>query len=425
MKREKIAAIFADAQRYTEQEITVCGWVRTVRDMKNFGFIELNDGSCFKSLQVVFARETLSNYDEIARQNVGAALIVKGQLVLTPEAKQPFELKAAEIAVEGVSTPDYPLQKKRHSVEFLRTIQHLRPRTNLFSAVFRVRSVAAQAVHEFFRDRGFVYVQTPIITGSDCEGAGEMFRVTTLDLNNLPRNEDGSVDNSKDFFGKVTNLTVSGQLNAENFAMAFGDVYTFGPTFRAEVSYTQRHAAEFWMIEPEMAFADLHDYMDTAEAMVKYIINTVLERCPQEMTFFNAFVDKGLLDRLGNVISHEFGRVTYTEAIDILLKSGKKLDRARALSDRGGLQEADLCHGLSEGDQSLLYAPERRRKDRRGGGLPGSRHRRDHRRQPERRAAGSARGENGRAGPEQRGLLVVPRPAPLRQLPSRRIRTGL
>ena len=326
MKREKIAAIFADAQHFTEQEITVCGWVRTVRDMKNFGFIELNDGSCFKSLQVVFARESLSNYDEIARQNVGAALIVKGQLVLTPEAKQPFELKASEIAVEGVSTPDYPLQKKRHSVEFLRTIQHLRPRTNLFSAVFRVRSVAAQAVHEFFRDRGFVYVQTPIITGSDAEGAGEMFRVTTLDLNNLPLKEDGTVDNSKDFFGKATNLTVSGQLNAENFAMAFGDVYTFGPTFRAEVSYTQRHAAEFWMIEPEMAFADLYDYMDTAEAMVKYIINTVLERCPQEMTFFNAFVDKGLLDRLGNVISHEFGRVTYTEAIDILQKSGKKFD---------------------------------------------------------------------------------------------------
>ena len=293
MKREKIAAIFADAQHFTEQEITVCGWVRTVRDMKNFGFIELNDGSCFKSLQVVFARESLSNYDEIARQNVGAALIVKGQLVLTPEAKQPFELKASEIAV---------------------------------SAVFRVRSVAAQAVHEFFRDRGFVYVQTPIITGSDAEGAGEMFRVTTLDLNNLPLKEDGTVDNSKDFFGKATNLTVSGQLNAENFAMAFGDVYTFGPTFRAEVSYTQRHAAEFWMIEPEMAFADLYDYMDTAEAMVKYIINTVLERCPQEMTFFNAFVDKGLLDRLGNVISHEFGRVTYTEAIDILQKSGKKFD---------------------------------------------------------------------------------------------------
>ena len=293
MKREKIAAIFADAQRFTEEEITVCGWVRTVRDMKNFGFVELNDGSCFKSLQVVFARETLSNYDEIARQNTGAALIVKGQLVLTPEAKQPFELKAGEITVEGVSTPDYPLSKKRHSVEFLRTIQHLRPRTNLFSAVFRVRSVAAQAIHEFFRDRGFVYVHTPIITGSDAEGAGEMFRVTTLDLNNLPLKEDGSVDNSKDFFGKATNLTVSGQLNAENFAMAF---------------------------------ADLYDYMDTAEAMVKYIINTVLERCPQEMTFFNQFVDKGLLDRLGNVVSNEFGRVTYTEAIEILEKSGKKFD---------------------------------------------------------------------------------------------------
>ena len=246
MKRTKISAIYADAPAFTEEELTVCGWVRTVRDMKNFGFIELNDGSCFKSLQVVFARESLANYDEIARQNVGAALIVRGRLVLTPEAKQPFELKASEIAVEGVSTPDYPLQKKRHSVEFLRTIQHLRPRTNLFSAVFRVRSVAAQAIHEFFRDRGFVYVQTPIITGSDCEGAGEMFRVTTLDLNNLPRKEDGTVDDSQDFFGKVTNLTVSGQLNAENFAMAFGDVYTFGPTFRAEVSYTQRHCMTIW-----------------------------------------------------------------------------------------------------------------------------------------------------------------------------------
>ena len=326
MYREKISAIYADAASFTGRELTVCGWVRTVRDMKNFGFIELNDGSCFKPLQVVFARETLANYDEIAKQNVGAALIVKGELTLTPEAKQPFELKATQITVEGVSTPDYPLQKKRHSVEFLRTIQHLRPRTNLFSAVFRVRSVAAQAVHEFFRDRGFVYVHTPIITGSDAEGAGEMFRVTTLDLNNPPRKEDGTVDDSKDFFGKATNLTVSGQLNAENFAMAFGDVYTFGPTFRAEVSYTQRHAAEFWMIEPEMAFADLHDYMDTAEAMVKYIINTVLERCPQEMTFFNQFVDKGLLDRLGNVVSNEFGRVSYTEAIDILEKSGKKFD---------------------------------------------------------------------------------------------------
>ena len=326
MKRQRIAGIYADAAAFGGQELTVCGWVRTVRDMKNFGFIELNDGSCFKSLQVVFERGSLNNYDEIAHQNVGAALIVHGTLVLTPEAKQPFELKADSIAIEGVSTPDYPLQKKRHSVEFLRTIQHLRPRTNLFSATFRVRSVAAAAIHEFFQGRGFVYVHTPIITGSDAEGAGQMFRVTTLDIDNPPRREDGSVDYSQDFFGKATNLTVSGQLNCENFAMAFGDVYTFGPTFRAEVSYTQRHAAEFWMIEPEIAFADLDDDMELAEAMVKYIINRVLERCPQEMAFFNAFVDKGLLDRLNNVVSNEFGRITYTEAVDILLKSGKKFD---------------------------------------------------------------------------------------------------
>ena len=326
MKRTKIAQIFADADSFGGKEITVCGWARTIRDMKNFGFIELNDGSCFKSLQVVLEREKLDNYDELAHQNVGAAFIAKGELVLTPDAKQPFELKATEVTVEGASTPDYPLQKKRHSVEFLRTIQHLRPRTNLFSATFRVRSVAAQAVHEFFRNNGFVYVHTPIITGSDCEGAGEMFRVTTLDLNNLPLREDGKVDDSKDFFGKVTSLTVSGQLNAENFAMAFGDVYTFGPTFRAEVSYTQRHAAEFWMIEPEMAFADLYDYMDNAEAMVKYVINTVIERCPQEMQFFNSFVDKGLLERLENVVSNEFGRISYTEAVDILKKSDEKFD---------------------------------------------------------------------------------------------------
>ena len=326
MKRVKISAIFADPAAFADKEIPVCGWVRTVRDMKNFGFIELNDGSNFKSLQVVFERGSLENYEEIAKQNVGAALIVLGTLVLTPGAKQPFELKARQITVEGISTPDYPLQKKRHSVEFLRTIQHLRPRTNLFSAIFRVRSVAAAAVHEFFQSRGFVYVHTPIITGSDAEGAGQMFRVTTLDADNPPRKEDGSVDFSQDFFGKPTNLTVSGQLNAENFAMAFGDVYTFGPTFRAEVSYTQRHAAEFWMIEPEMAFADLNDYMDTAEDMVKYIINTVLERCPQEMEFFNAFVDKGLLERLHNVVSNDFGRVSYTEAVEILKNCGKKFD---------------------------------------------------------------------------------------------------
>ena len=326
MNRQRIAGIFADPQAFDGRELTVCGWARTTRDMKNFGFIELNDGSTVKSLQVVMERDKLSNYDEIARQNVGAAFIVKGILTLTPEAKQPFELKATEIAVEGVSAPDYPLQKKRHSVEFLRTIQHLRPRTNLFNATFRVRSVAAQAVHEFFKKRGFVYVNTPIITGSDAEGAGEMFRVTTLDLENLPRTEDGKVDYSKDFFGKSTNLTVSGQLNAENFALAFGDVYTFGPTFRAENSNTQRHAAEFWMIEPEMAFADLDDDLECMESMVKYIINTVLKRCPNEMEFFNSFVDKGLLDRLHNVVDNEFGRITYTEAIDKLLQSGKKFD---------------------------------------------------------------------------------------------------
>ena len=326
MKHQKIAGIFADASAFDGQKIRVCGWVRTVRDLKNFGFIELNDGSCFKSLQVVFERGSLNNYDEIAKQNVGAALIVDGTLVLTPKAKQPFELKADAITVEGASTPDYPLQKKRHSVEFLRTIQHLRPRTNLFSATFRVRSVAAQAVHTFFQDRGFVYVQTPIITGSDCEGAGEMFRVTTLDLDNLPRTADGKVDFSKDFFGKSTNLTVSGQLNAENFAMAFGDVYTFGPTFRAENSNTQRHAAEFWMIEPEMAFCDLAGDMDVAEAMIKHIIRRVLERCPDEIDFFNSFVDKGLKERLEHVAASDFGRVSYTEAVEILKKNNDKFD---------------------------------------------------------------------------------------------------
>ena len=326
MKRQKISGIFADAAALGGQSMTVCGWVRTVRDMKNFGFIELNDGSCFKSLQVVFEHGTLENYEEIARQNVGAALIVHGTLVLTPEAKQPFELKADEITVEGASTPDYPLQKKRHSVEFLRTIQHLRPRTNLFSATFRVRSVAAQAVHEFFQSRGFVYVNTPIITGSDCEGAGEMFQVTTLDLENPPRTPDGKVDYSKDFFGKKTSLTVSGQLNAENFAMAFGDVYTFGPTFRAENSNTARHAAEFWMIEPEMAFCDLDGDLEVMEAMVKHIIRRVMERCPDDLAFFNSFVDKGLLERLQHVESSDFGRVTYTEAVKLLKESGQKFD---------------------------------------------------------------------------------------------------
>jgi asparaginyl-tRNA synthetase len=294
--------------------------------MKTFGFIALNDGSHFQSLQVVMDKSVVANYDEIARQNVGAALIVKGELVLTPEAKQPFELRAAEIVVEGTSAPDYPLQKKRHTVEYLRTMQHLRPRTNLFSAVFRVRSVAAQAIHCFFQDQGFVYVHTPLITASDCEGAGEMFNVTTLDLNNVPKTEDGQVDYSQDFFGKHTSLTVSGQLNCENFAMAFGSVYTFGPTFRAENSNTQRHAAEFWMIEPEIAFADLEDDMDLAEDMIKYVIRYVMDKCPDEMNFFNSFVDKGLKERLEHVASSDFGRVTYTEAIDILQKSGHKFD---------------------------------------------------------------------------------------------------
>ena len=326
MERITIASIFADQEALGGQSVTVMGWARTIRDMKTFGFIELNDGSCFKNLQVVMDANVLANYKEIASQNVGASLIVKGEVVLTPGAKQPLEVKAAEIMVEGVSSPDYPLQKKRHSVEFLRTIQHLRPRTNLVSAAFRVRSVAAHAVHCFFQDRGFVYINTPIITGSDCEGAGEMFQVTTLDLNNPPRLEDGSIDWSKDFFGKPTNLTVSGQLNAENFAMAFGNVYTFGPTFRAENSNTQRHAAEFWMIEPEMAFADLTDYMDTAEAMIKYIIKTVLAKCPDEINFFNSFVDKGLKERLEHVANSDFGRVSYTEAVEILKKVNDQFD---------------------------------------------------------------------------------------------------
>ena len=326
MERMRIAAIFADQESLGGKDVTVCGWARTIRDMKTFGFIELNDGSCFKNLQVVMSAEKLANYKDIAAQNVGAALIVKGTVVLTPDAKQPLEVKAHSIEVEGKSTPDYPLQKKRHSVEFLRTIQHLRPRTNLFSATFRVRSVAAYAVHEFFQSRGFVYVQTPIITGSDCEGAGEMFQVTTLDLNNVPKTEDGQVDYTQDFFGKKTSLTVSGQLNAENFAMAFGDVYTFGPTFRAENSNTQRHAAEFWMIEPEMAFCDLKGYLDTAEDMVKYIIRTVMERCPDELSFFNSFVDKGLIDRLNNVANNDFARISYTEAVEILKNSGAQFE---------------------------------------------------------------------------------------------------
>jgi asparaginyl-tRNA synthetase len=318
-----VKSIYRDTAAYASKEVTIGGWIRTMRVSKNFGFIELNDGSFFKNLQVVFEAEALSNYTEITKQGVGAALIVKGILMETPDAKQSFELKATEIQVEGTSAPEYPLQKKRHGVEFLRQIAYLRPRTNMFSATFRVRSLIAFAIHNFFQERGFVYAHTPIITGSDCEGAGEMFRVTTLDLNNLPKTEDGKIDFSKDFFGKETNLTVSGQLSAETFAMAFRNVYTFGPTFRAENSNTARHAAEFWMIEPEMAFADLEDNMELAEDMLKYIIRYVLENAPEEMEFFNSFVDKTLLERLQNILDNEFGRVTYTKAVELLIESGQ------------------------------------------------------------------------------------------------------
>ena len=318
MDRTKIAQLYADAESLGGQTVTVAGWVKSVRDMKNFGFVTLNDGSCFRDLQIVMNRDSLANYDEIAHQNVSAALVATGTVKLTPDAPQPFELTAETIEVEGPSAPDYPLQKKRATVEFLRTQQHLRPRTNLFRAVFRIRSVAAAAIHRFFQDRGFVYVNTPIITTSDCEGAGEMFRVTTFDPAAAPLTESGEVDWSRDFFGKAASLTVSGQLNAENFAMAFGDVYTFGPTFRAENSNTQRHAAEFWMIEPEIAFADLADDMDLAEAMLKYVIDDVMTRCPDELGMLNKFVDKGLIARLTHVATSDFARVTYTEAIEIL-----------------------------------------------------------------------------------------------------------
>lgn len=310
--------IFADSEKYGGKKVVVAGWVKTLRDSKAFGFIELNDGSCFKNVQVVFEREKIENYDEIARQNVGASLIVAGTLVLTPEARQPFEIKAENVKVEGASSPDYPLQKKRHSLEYLREIAYLRPRTNTFGAVFRIRSEAAFAIHEFFNSQGFVYVHTPLITGSDCEGAGAMFQVTTLDLNDVPKTENGKVDYSQDFFGKQASLTVSGQLSAEAYAMAFGNVYTFGPTFRAERSNTARHAAEFWMIEPEMAFCDLAGNMDVAEAMVKHIIRHVTKTCPSELKFLNDFVDKGLLERLENVVSNDFVRLPYTEAIKIL-----------------------------------------------------------------------------------------------------------
>lgn len=325
MELVDVRQLYKDSDKYIGKKISVGGWVRSVRDSKTFGFIVLHDGTFFDTLQVVY-HDTMDNFTEISKLNVGSAIIVTGELIATPDAKQPFEIQAEKVDIEGESTSDYPLQKKRHSLEYLRTITHLRPRTNTFQAVFRVRSLISYAIHKFFQERDFVYVHTPIITGSDAEGAGEMFRVTTLDLENPPRLEDGKVDESEDFFGKETNLTVSGQLNGETFATAFKNIYTFGPTFRAENSNTTRHAAEFWMIEPEIAFADLNDNMDLAEDMLKYIINYVLENAPEEMQFFNQFIDKGLLERLQHVANSKFGVVTYTEAIEILEKNNDKFD---------------------------------------------------------------------------------------------------
>ncbi|MCM1189670.1 MAG: asparagine--tRNA ligase [bacterium] len=325
MELTDIRKLYRSSGEYIDREVTVGGWVRSNRDSKNFGFLVINDGTFFEPLQVVYG-EKLPNFQELCRLNVGTAVIVRGTIVATPDAKQPFEMQAGEVSVEGASTADYPLQKKRHSFEYLRTISHLRPRTNTFQAVFRVRSLIAYAIHSFFMERGFVYVHTPLITGSDCEGAGEMFQVTTLDLENVPRTEEGGIDFTQDFFGKPANLTVSGQLNGETYAMAFKNIYTFGPTFRAENSNTTRHAAEFWMIEPEMAFADLKDDMMLAESMLKYIIRYVLENAPEEMTFFNQFVDKGLIERLRHVAESDFGHVTYTEAIEILEKNNDAFD---------------------------------------------------------------------------------------------------
>ena len=324
MKDIQLKQLDRETDRFADREVTVRGWIRTNRSSNKFGFVEINDGSFFKSVQVVYEDAVIDNYDAIAKAPIAAALMVKGTLILTPEAKQPFEIKASEIVIEADSSPDYPLQKKRHSLEFLREIAHLRPRSNTFSAVFRVRSLVAYAIHRFFQDNNFVYVHTPIITGSDAEGAGEMFRVTTLDMNQPPRTEEGKIDYSEDFFSKEASLTVSGQLEAETFALAFRNVYTFGPTFRAENSNTARHATEFWMIEPEVAFADLEDNMVLAEAMIKYIIQYVLDHAPEEMEFFNSFVDKGLLERLQVILGNEFGRVTYTEAVELLIKSGKE-----------------------------------------------------------------------------------------------------
>ena len=318
MERVQIKEIFRNQKDYVGKEISVCGWIRQIRDSKKLGFIELNDGSFFKCIQVIFEEDKISNFKDVAKLSISSSISVKGDLVETPDGKQPFEIHAKEIEILGASDLDYPIQNKRHTFEYLRTVAHLRPRTNTFMAVFRVRSLVAYAIHKFFQEQGFVYVHTPLITGSDCEGAGEMFRVTTLDLDNVPKTEQGEVDYTQDFFGKSVNLTVSGQLNGEMFATAFGNIYTFGPTFRAENSNTPRHAAEFWMIEPEMAFADLSDNMDVAETMVKYIINFVMENAPEEMEFFNKFIEPGLIDRLENVVNNKFERITYTKAIELL-----------------------------------------------------------------------------------------------------------
>ena len=325
MELTNIRELYREKEKFIGKEVQIGGWLRNIRDSKTFGFLVVNDGTFFEPLQVVYS-DKLDNFAEISKLNVGAAVIVKGTLVETSNAKQPFEIQADVVEIEGVSSPEYPLQPKRHTFEYLRTISHLRPRTNTFEAVFRVRSLIAYAIHKFFQERDFVYVHTPLITGSDCEGAGEMFRVTTLDMENVPKNPDGTVDYTKDFFNKETNLTVSGQLNGETYAMAFKNIYTFGPTFRAENSNTTRHAAEFWMIEPEIAFADLKDDMMLAESMLKYVISYVLENAPEEMAFFNKFVDKGLIERLNHVVESEFGRVTYTEAIELLEKNNDKFE---------------------------------------------------------------------------------------------------
>ncbi|WP_238883666.1 asparagine--tRNA ligase [Clostridium sp. YIM B02551] len=321
-----VKSLYREQKDFANKEIKISGWIRTLRASNAFGFIELNDGSFFKNVQIVLDANKLENFKDISKLPISSSISVIGTLVETPDAKQPFEIQANQIIVEGMSSSDYPLQKKRHTFEYLRTIAHLRPRSNAFSAVFRVRSVAAYAIHKFFQEKGFVYTHTPILTGSDAEGAGEMFRVTTLDLNNIPKTEEGKIDYSEDFFGKETNLTVSGQLNGESFALAFRNIYTFGPTFRAENSNTARHAAEFWMIEPEISFADLKDDMELAEDMLKFVINYVMEECPEELEFFNQFIDKGLLERLNHVVTSDFGKVTYTEAVELLQKSGKKFE---------------------------------------------------------------------------------------------------